>query len=125
MQSGDQDALTPMGESVLGRTDGGEVGVFGATSFSVLVQRGSADVADRVDADHVLLLRTATGASSQAGDDTEVVGVGVGTREKITLGRIRIWPTSCSWDAHALLCATDTGFQVWRFADEPSESQGP
>jgi len=36
--------------------------------------------------------------------------------EQIILGRIRIRPVSCSRDARSLLCATGTGFQVWRFA---------
>jgi hypothetical protein len=125
MHSGDLDTLTPMGESVLGRTVGGEIGVYGATSFSVLVPSGSADVAERVDADRALLLRPETEASAKASDDTEVVGVSIVTGERIILGRVRIWPTSCSWDAQALVCATRTGFQVWRFAtDEPSPDPG-
>jgi molecular chaperone HscA len=114
--SGDLDALTPMGEYVLGRSDGGLVGLYGADGGTVLVPQGTAFRADRVDPGAVLLLRPQTEDALQAADATEVVGVVVATGEQISLGRIRIRPSSCSWDARFLLCATGTGFQVWRFA---------
>jgi molecular chaperone HscA len=114
--SGDLDLLTPMGERVLGRTDDGLVGLYGADRATVLAPGGSDDVADRVDAGSVLLLRSAPKEASQSARDTDVVGVVVSTGKQIALGRIRISPTSCSWDTRHLLCATGTGFQFWRFA---------
>jgi hypothetical protein len=115
IRSGDLDTLTPVGERVLGRTDGGLVGLYGAGRSSVLVPEGSSLLADRVDDGRVLLLWPATDDATQAARDTDVVGVIVATGERVTLGRIRISPMSCSWDTRFLLCATDTGFQVWRF----------
>jgi molecular chaperone HscA len=115
-QSADLDNLTPMGEGVLGRTDGGLVGLYGADRAAVLLPQGSAGIAGRIDAGSVLLLRPATQGASQAAGDTDVVGVVVATGEQVALGQVRVWPTSCSWDARSLLCATGTGFQVWRFS---------
>jgi molecular chaperone HscA len=115
--SGDLDLLTPMGERVLGRTDDGFVGLYSAERTTVLVQGGSADVADRIDDGSVLLLRSSTNEASQSARDTDVVGVVVSTGKLIALGHIQVWPTSCAWDTRHLLCATGTGFQVWRFAD--------
>jgi molecular chaperone HscA len=114
--AGDLDLLTPMGERVLGRTNDGFVGLYGAEGATTLVQDGSANVADRVDSGSVLLLRSATNEASQSAPDTDVVGIVVSTGKQIALGRIPISPTSCSWDTRHLLCATATGFQVWRFA---------
>jgi outer membrane protein assembly factor BamB len=114
--SGDLDLLTPMGERVLGRTNDGFVGLYGAERAAVLVQAGSADLADRVDDGSVLLLRSATTEASQSVRDTDVVGVVVSTGKLIALGRIQVWLSSCSWDTRHLLCATSTGFQVWGFA---------
>jgi hypothetical protein len=61
------------------------------------------------------MLRPASDETQQAANDTYVVGVSVATGEQIALGRIEVWPSSCSWDLRYLLCGTATGFQVWRF----------
>ncbi len=116
--AGDLDLLTPLGERVLGRTNDGFVGPYGPEGATALVPDGSGDVADVVDSGSVLLLRPATNEPSQSARDTDVVGVVVSTGKQIALGRIPISPTSCSWDTRHLLCATATGFQVWRFATD-------
>jgi hypothetical protein len=115
VRSGDLDALVPMGDRVLGRAGDGLTGIYGADHSTVLVPRGSAGYADRVDSGSVLMLRPASDETQQAANDTYVVGVSVATGEQIALGRIEVWPSSCSWDLRYLLCGTATGFQVWRF----------
>jgi outer membrane protein assembly factor BamB len=115
-RTGDLDGLFPLGGGrVLGRAENGLAGIYGDDRSVVLLPRGSNGRVDRVDAGSVLMLRPADGQPQQAAGDTYVVGVSVTTGEQIALGRIPIWPVSCSWDTRYLLCATGTGFQVWRF----------
>ena len=116
IHAGDLDQLTSLGEHVLGRTNDGYVALYGPDGTTVLVRDGSADVADRIDDGSALLLQPATNGASQTAPDTEVFGVVASTGKLIALGHIPISPTSCSWDTRHLLCATGTGFQVWRFA---------
>ncbi len=115
-RTGDLDGLVPMGDRVLGRAEDGRAGIYGADHSTVLVPGGSADRVDRVDSGSVLMLRSANGETQQAAQDTYIVGVSTATGEQVGLGRVQIWPSSCSWDARYLLCGTATGFQVWRFA---------
>jgi hypothetical protein len=105
-----------MGQHVLGRAADGLVGIYGADNSRVLAPRGSNDIADRVEAGSVLLLRPEIDQAPKTAADTYVVGVVVATGDQVALGRVRVWPTSCSWDTRSLVCATGTGLQVWRFA---------
>lgn len=115
--SGDLDALSAMGGLVLGRSEAGLVGLYGPGRASVLVPENSKARAVRIDSDRVLILRPGSDDTHPTVSDTEVVGVIAATGEQVSLGRVPVSVQSCSWDPRSLLCATDTGFQVWRFAE--------
>ncbi|MEV0393111.1 Hsp70 family protein [Polymorphospora rubra] len=106
--------MVPVGDHVITRTQSTpESKVFDADGDEVVSRSG---VAVRLDAANVLIFDEDLSTYSAS---PSVAGLAVRAGEPVELGRLRdVWPASCSWNTAQIICGTDEGFVVRRFAGE-------